>query len=317
MAVAQKTPVTIDGRALTFTNLEKVLFPHDGITKGDLIAYYRAMAPVMLPYLRGRPLTVERFPDGIAGETWWEKDKPRGLPAWVRTQEVVSSNERGKLEFVVVDDEATLAYVANLAAIVLHVWYSHAPTLETPDFLFIDLDPYECTLAMLARVALRFRDELASIGLGVLVKTSGGSGLHLIVPLEPRYDYDAVKVFSELLARRVNGLMPSETTLVRALARRPRGTVYLDYLQVAMGKTSVAPFSVRARDGAPVSMPLRWPEVEALGRSRARETSAAFGRWTMKNVPRLIAKDGDPWVAEGLRPQRLEAALKKARSLWE
>jgi bifunctional non-homologous end joining protein LigD len=317
MPVAQKTPVTIGGRALAFTNLDKVLWPRDGITKGDLIAYYRAMAPVMLQYLRGRPLTVERFPDGIDGETWWEKDKPRGLPDWVRTQHIASSNTRGKLEFIVVDDEATLAYVANLAAIVLHVWYSHAPTLETPDFLFVDLDPHECTLATLAQVALCFRDELEAIGLRSLVKTSGGTGLHLIVPLEARYDYDAVKVFSELLARRVNGLLPKETTLVRALARRPRGTVYLDYLQVGMGKTYVAPFSVRARDGAPVSMPLRWPEVEALGRKRARETSAAFGRWTMKNVPGLIAKGGDPWAAEGLRPQRLETALKNARSLWE
>jgi bifunctional non-homologous end joining protein LigD len=170
---------------------------------------------------------------------------------------------------------------------------------------------------MLARVALRFREELENIGLQALVKTTGGSGLHLVIPLEPRYDYDMAKNFAQLLAHRVNTVAPAETTLERALAKRPKGTVYLDFVQVGKGKTYVAPFSVRARDGAPVSMPLRWPEVEAMRRKRAPDTTREMARWTLATVPRLVAKNGDPWADGGWVPQRLEKALDRARSLWD
>lgn len=318
MPAGVKVPVEIGGRTVVLSNPEKVLWPRDGYTKGDLVAYYRTMAPYILPYLRRRPLTLERFPDGIDQASWWEKSKPRGVPAWVETVDVPSSFGRHEhVEFIVCDDEATLAYVANLAAIVLHVWYSHLPTLDTPDFVLIDLDPYECGIATLARVALRFREELQTIGLQPLVKTTGGSGLHLLVPLQARYDYDHAKSFGELIARRIHGLMPAETTLERTIARRPRGTVYLDYVQVGKGKTYVAPFSARARDGGPVSMPLGWRDIEAMRRKRAAGTAQEMLRWTIANVPKLVEKGGDPWSAEGWKPQRLEAALKNARSLWE
>ncbi|GAC1547066.1 MAG: hypothetical protein NVS2B17_31010 [Candidatus Velthaea sp.] len=208
-------------------------------------------------------------------------------------------------------------YVANLAAIVLHVWYSHIPTLDTPDFILIDLDPYECTLSTLARVALQFREELENIGLQPVVKTSGGSGLHVVIPLQPRYDYDTAKNFAELLARRIHGVLPGLTTLERTIAKRPKGVVYLDFVQVGRGKTYVAPFSVRARSGAPVSMPLAWSEVEAMRRKRAKDTGGEMARWTIANVPKLLDRGGDPWAAEGWKPQRLETPLKKARSLWE
>ncbi len=311
-----ESTIEIGGRGVVLSNPEKILFPRDAYAKRDLVGYYRTMAPHILPYLKDRPLTIERFPDGIDGPTWWEKEKPRGLPPWVRTVAVDASTRRDHIEFVVCDDEATLAYVANLGSIVLHVWYSHVPTLDTPDFILIDLDPYECGIATLARVALRFRAELADIGLHPLVKTTGGSGLHLVIPLEPRYDYEMAKNFAQLIAHRVNAVAPGDTTLERALAKRPKGRVYLDFVQVGKGKTFVAPFSVRARDGAPVSMPLRWPDVEAMRRKRAPETSAEMARWTIANVPRLVAKNGDPWAADGWVPQRLEAPLDKARALW-
>jgi bifunctional non-homologous end joining protein LigD len=311
-----ETTVAIGGRDVVLSNPDRPMFPRDGFTKGDLVAYYRSIAPAILPYLRDRPLTVERFPGGIDAASFWEKEKPRGIPTWVRTAAVDASHRRDHIDFIVCDDEATLAYVANLGAIVLHIWYSHVPTLDTPDFVLIDLDPYECGIATLARVALAFREELQSIGIHPLVKTTGGTGLHLVIPLEPRYDYEMAKGFAELLARRVHGVMPALTTLERTIAKRPTGTVYLDYVQVGKGKTYVAPFSVRARDGAPVSMPLRWPEVEAMRRKRAADTSREMARWTMANVAGLVAANGDPWAAEGWVPQRLESALSTARSLW-
>ncbi|HZO93960.1 MAG TPA: non-homologous end-joining DNA ligase [Candidatus Baltobacteraceae bacterium] len=312
--------VVVGERSVALTNQGKVLFPSDGYTKGDLVAYYRAVAPVILPYLRDNPLTMERFPDGIdVPRGIWEKQMPRYTPEWVHRVTIPpTTGEPRDVTYVVVDDEASLVWVANLAAITLHIWYSRVGSLDVPDVILFDLDPGErCPLARLARVALAFRDELRTIGLRPYVKTTGGMGLHVLVPLAPRYDYEVAKGVSELLARRVHTVLPYDTTLERAVARRPDDLVYLDWVQVGRGKTYVAPFTVRARPGAPVSMPLAWSEVEAMRRKRARETTAEMRRWTIANVPKLVAKGGDPWVAEGWKPQKLEGALAKARSLWE
>ncbi|GAC1581264.1 MAG: hypothetical protein NVS3B7_16300 [Candidatus Elarobacter sp.] len=314
------TAVEIGGRSVALTNQSKVLFPNDGYTKGDLVAYYRAVAPAILPYLRRNPLTMERFPDGIAvARGIWEKQMPRYTPEWVgRATIAPSTGEPRDVTYVVVDDEASLVWVANLAAITLHIWYSRVPTIDVPDVILFDLDPGErCPLARLARVALAFREELQNIGVRVYVKTTGGTGLHVVVPLEPHYDYEVAKGVSELVARRVHAVLPDDTTLERAVARRPDDVVYLDWVQVGKGKTYVAPFTVRARDGAPVSMPLGWREVEAMRRKRALETTAEMRRWTIANVPKLVAKSGDPWRNEGWKPQSLEGALGRARSLWE
>jgi len=311
---------TIGGRELKLTNQDKILFPGDGYTKGDLVRYYQAVAPMILPYLRGNPLTMERFPDGIGVPRGiWEKQMPRYTPEWVtRVTIQPSTGEPRNVTYVVVDDAASLAWVANLAAITLHIWYSHVPTIDVPDVILFDLDPGErCPLARLAKVALGFRDELAGIGIRAYVKTTGGMGLHVILPLEPHYDYEIAKGVSELVARRVHAVLPKDTTLERTISRRPEDLVYLDWVQVGKGKTYVAPFTVRARDGAPVSMPLAWREVEAMRRKRAPETTAEMRRWTIANVPKLVAKTGDPWRREGWKPQSLESALSKARSLWE
>ena len=317
MMAATKSKLEVGSHTLAVTNLDKVLFPQDGVTKGDLIAYYRTLAPYVLPYLKGRPLTLERFPDGIGKAGWWEKQIPRGLPDWVKTVTVTAEfGRKATVEFMLCEDEATLAYVANLAAITLHVWTSCVPKLENPDFLLIDLDRGEgCTLATLCGVALSFRDAVEEIGLKPLVKSTGGSGLHLIIPLEPRYDYDLVKGFSELLARRVNQQAPEHTTLERTVGKRPPGTVYLDYVQVGRGKTLVPPFAVRARDRAPVSMPLDWDEVEALRRKRVADPAREWAKWNLETVPAILRKGGDPWKGRW-RGQRLDSALKLARKRW-
>jgi bifunctional non-homologous end joining protein LigD len=229
-----------------------------------------------------------------------------------------STGEPREVTYVVCDDEATLVWVANLAAITLHIWYSRVQSLDTPDVILFDLDPGErCPLARLAKVALAFREELANVGLRAYVKTTGGMGLHVVLPLQPKYDYDLAKGVSELVARRIHSVLPKDTTLERSISKRPEDLVYLDWVQVGKGKTYVAPFTVRARDGAPVSMPLGWREVEAMRRKRAPETTREMRRWTIANVPGLVAKNGDPWRREGWKPQSLESALSRARSLWE
>ena len=316
MSPAKRSQLEIGARSIAVTNLDKVLWPNDAITKGDLIAYYRAVAPWLLPHVQNRPLTLERYPDGIAEPGFWEKHVPRGLPPWVPTVATASSERHDQIEFIVCNEEATLAYVANLAAVVLHVWYARTPTLDVPDFVLIDLDPGGgCTLATLARVALAARDELVAVGIEPLVKTTGGSGLHVVVPLAPRYDWEHAKGFAELIARRIHDVAPEFTTLERAIARRPAGTVYLDFVQVGKGKTYVAPFSVRARDGAPVSMPIAWSEVEAMRRKRAKTTAPEMTRWNVRNVPKLLAAHGDVWAGRWT-PYRLEPILAAARERW-
>ncbi len=318
MAARTSDVVEIDGRQLAISNRDKILWPHDGYTKGDLVAYYRAVAPYLLPHLARRPLTLQRYPDGIDASSFFEKHVPRGAPAWIPTVEVPSENgKHATVTFMLCDDEATLVYVANLASIVLHVWTSREPELDTPEYVFFDLDPFDgCTVATLAKTALALRDQLADVGLATLVKTSGGSGLHVIVPLAPHYGYDACKAFAEIAARTLHGRLPALTTLERTPAKRPPGTVYLDYVQVGKGKTLVAPYSVRARAGAPVSMPLGWDEVEALARKRGKDTEAEFGRFTMKNALPRLAERGDLWGEAARAEHELEPALAKARTAW-
>jgi bifunctional non-homologous end joining protein LigD len=314
---AVRTLVKVGDRELSLSNLDKVLWPEDGYTKGDLIRYYRDVADWIVPHLRGRPLTMERYPNGIGEQPFWEKNAPRGLPSWIETVAVPSEDGRRKtIDFIVCNDEPTLVYVANLASIVLHVWTSRVGSLDRPDFVLFDLDPYESSLATLARVAVRFRDIVASIGLEPLVKTTGGKGFHLVIPLVPRYTYDVAKAFAELIARRVHEELPHLTTLERTIVKRPKGTVYLDWVQVGEGKTMAAPFSVRPRPRAPVSWPLGWDEVEAMTRKRAPDTRPEMARWTIENVPDLLRKNGDLWGGRGWKEQRLEPALKKAKALW-
>ena len=314
-----KTTVAIDGHALNLSNLDKVLFPADGYTKGDLIAYYRSVAPWLVPHLEDRPLTLQRWPDGIEGPSFFEKQAPKFTPPWVKTVRADASygSSAKQIDYILCNDEATLVFCANLAAIVLHTWYSRAGSLDVPDYTLFDLDPYECTVKTLARVALEMRDALEEIGLHPLVKTSGGSGLHVVLPLKPRYNYDVVKTFGEVAAREVARRVPKLTTIERTIAKRPKGVVYLDYVQVGMGKTVVPPLCVRARDGAPVSTPLHWAEVEELASSRGRDPETIFARWNMKNTLGRLKKEGDLWAGKGWRETALEPALKKARTKWE
>ncbi|MDQ2679536.1 MAG: non-homologous end-joining DNA ligase [Candidatus Eremiobacteraeota bacterium] len=300
-----------------FTNLDKVLWPDDGFTKGDLIEYYRSVAKWLVPHLFDRPLTLQRYPDGIDGKSFFEKSKPRFAPEWVQTTTVSAYQNTGTIEYIVCNDEATLLWCANLAAIVLHIWTSRVNSLDSPDFVFFDLDPWEgCTLKTLAQVALAFRDGLEPIGLYPLVKTSGGSGLHVVVPLKAGYDYDTIKQFAEISARHVATVLPKATTLERSIARRPKDTVYLDYVQVGRGKTLVPPYGVRARAKAPVSMPLSWTEIELLARSRTKDPADALSRWNIKNAHARLMLEGDLWAGKHWREAKIEPALKKARSLW-
>lgn len=315
---SKRTDMKVGRQTLSVSNLDKVLFPRDGITKGDLIAYYREVAPVLLPHLRDNPLTLQRYPDGIDGPSFFEKHIPRGLPEWVDRAEITSpEGHREKTIYMVCNDEPTLVWVANMAAIVLHVWTSRAATIEEPEFVFFDLDPGEkCTLKTLASSAIAMRDLLGEIGITTLVKTSGGYGLHIAVPLARGYTYDAAKMFAEAVASQMHGRHPELVTLERSLKKRDQSLVYLDFQQVGRGKTIVCAYSVRARDRAPVSTPLDWSEVEAFARKRTASPLEAFAAFNMRTTPKRVAKDGDLWSGKAWQKQKLEPAIAKAREMW-
>ncbi len=314
----KRAEVSVEKRTLSLSNLDKVLWPNDGYTKRDLIDYYYRVREAIVPYLKDRPLTLERFPNGVAAGSFFEKNIPQGMPRWVHR--VTLSNpggRRAKITYVVCDDAPTLVYLANLAAIVLHIWTSRVGSLDEPDFVLFDLDPGEtCTLKTLATVTLEIRDALTETGLAPLVKTTGGMGLHVVVPLARGHSYEQAKLFAELVARRTAQACGDLVTLERMIAKRRQSAVYIDYVQVGHGKTLVSPFSVRARDGAPVSWPLDWSEVEAFKRSRAPVPADVFAKYTIRTVPKALEREGDRWSGRSWKEARLAAVLERARKLW-
>lgn len=243
-----------------FTNRDKLFWPGDGYTKGDLIDYYRAISPWILPYLRDRPVVLTRYPDGIDGKSFFQKNAPDFAPDWIRTVTIHSEGSQRDIDYFVCNDEDTLLYLANLATIPLHVWSSRLADLEHPDWTIVDLDPKDAPFEHVLRIARALRKLCDGLGLPSYVKTSGSSGLHVLVPLGGQLDYRGSRTLAEILARLVVEQCDDIATVARSLSDR-EGKVYVDYGQNGWGKLLVAPFCVRPQARAPVSTPLRWSEV--------------------------------------------------------
>ncbi len=245
---------------LVLSNLDKVFWPEDGYTKGDLLEYHRRIAPWMLPYLEDRPLVMTRYPDGIEGKSFFQKDAPPHAPEWIRTVELWSEGSERTLSYFVADGLEALLYVVNLGTIPIHVWSSCVRALERPDWCILDLDPKEAPFEHVVEVALRVRAVCEEIGLPCYAKTSGSSGIHVLIPLGGRLDHEQSRTLAQLLGRVVVTEVPKLATLIRNPARRG-GKVYVDTVQNGQGRLIAAPFTVRPLPGAPVSTPLAWDEV--------------------------------------------------------
>jgi bifunctional non-homologous end joining protein LigD len=252
---------TGEERTFAVTNTDKVFWPDEGYTKGDLLEYYRAISPWMLPYLVDRPLVLTRFPDGIAGKSFYQQDAPGFVPQWIRTQRMYSEQAQKEISYFVGEDEAALLYLVNLGTIPIHVWASRTSQIDRPDWCVLDLDPKGAPFSDVVRTAQTAHQLCDDIGLPNYIKTSGSSGLHVLIPLGCQCRHDEARSLGELLARLIVGEIPEITTLARQISRR-EGKVYVDYLQNGSGRLIVAPFSARPLPGAPVSMPLRWSEVK-------------------------------------------------------
>ena len=272
------------GRRVEVTNPDKVFFPAEGITKGEVVAYYREIAPFMLPFLRDRPIVLTRYPDGILGKSFFQKDAPEWRPDWMRTLRIRNGEEGRDLDHFLVDDADGLAWIANLGTIPIHVFASRAGSLERPDWCIVDLDPKEAPFEHVVRIARALHELCDEIGLPSYPKTTGQRGLHVLVPLGGQLTHAQSRSLAELLARAVEAELPDVSTTARAVGTRG-GRVYLDFLQNGLGKTIAAPYTVRPQPGAPVSVPLRWSEVDA------RLDPARF---TLRNVPARARKGPDP-----------------------
>jgi bifunctional non-homologous end joining protein LigD len=288
--------LTIDERRLKLTNLDKVFYPADGYRKRDLLNYYDAVAPLMVPHLKDRPLSLKRYPDGIEGEFFFQKEVSGSFPQWLR-MEVADG-----IRHVIGEDRATLLFLVNLGCIDHNPWMSRMGSLEHPDYLLVDLDPQECGYEKIVEAALLVRRKLDQAGLESYPKTTGGDGMHIFVPLEPSYSYAQVRGFAELLAAMAAQERPDLFTTARAVSKREAGRVYFDWAQIAQGKTISAVYSARAYAGAPVATPLRWPEVTPRLQP---------GQFTMANALARFDRVGDLFEGVLRRPQRLEQALER------
>ncbi len=272
-------------KKVPFSNLDKVFWPEERYTKGDLIGYYREIAPWLLPYLKGRPIVMTRYPDGISGKSFFQKDAPSFAPAWVRTERIWSEHAAREIDYFVCDDLESLLYVVNLGSIPLHIWSSRIQRLEKPDWCILDLDPKKAPFSHVVNVARAIHSLCEEIELPSFVKTSGATGLHILLPLGGQCTYAESRSLGEILAKVIEQEQPDVATTARAIGARG-GRVYLDYLQNGHGRTIAGPFSARPLPGAPVSTPLDWSEVN--GRLDPR-------RFTIRTLPaRMRRRKEDP-----------------------
>ncbi|WP_288375400.1 DNA ligase D [Chryseobacterium culicis] len=255
--------VTLDKHLVKLTNLDKIYFPKDEVTKGDVIDYYQSVARYILPYLKNRPLSLNRFPNGIEEQSFYQKDAGDHIPDWIKTTEVYSESNDKNIDYIYCNDKATLAYLNNLGCIDLNPWNSSLPDLEHPDYLVLDLDPSsKNTFDHVIETALQVNEVLKAIKIKGYCKTSGSTGIHIYIPMGAQYDFDQVKDFAHILMKQVNEKLPEITTLERSLQKRDNKKIYLDYLQNRTGQTLASAYSLRPKQGASVSMPLEWDELK-------------------------------------------------------
>ncbi len=252
----------VEGIGVELSNLDKILWPDLNLTKADIISYYIKVSPYLLPHLQDRPVVLTRYPDGIKGKAFYQKNIPESAPEWVTTFPIYSSHSRRRIDYCVVDKLPTLVWLANLAAVEIHPFLSRIISLNYPDFAVFDLDPMEqSTWEDVCHAALVLKEALDYFQIKGYPKTSGSTGIQVYVPLKNKYSYKEARLFTLLIARAVHTVIPEITTLERRVEER-QGKLYLDCFQNSPGKTLASVYSLRPRPGAPVSAPVTWEEIE-------------------------------------------------------
>jgi bifunctional non-homologous end joining protein LigD len=285
------------------SNLDKLFWPNQGYTKGDLIEYFDAVSPFLLPELRNRPLTVIRYPDGVEGPRFFQKNTPSYAPSWVKTATFHAGSAGRDVSYTLCNSKRTLLWLANQATIELHPWLSRVDHIERPDVLVFDLDPPEGGFDVAVEVAFVMREVLDGFGLTAVAKTSGSKGIHLCIPIQRRYDYRTVRAAAQFLAGRVEERIPDVTTTAFRKAERA-GRLFLDNGRNAPGAHVVAVYSPRARETASVSFPVPWDDLKSI----------APQDFTIANVPEILSREGDRWK-QLMPPAQVLSRLLRAAGL--
>lgn len=274
----------VEGERVSLTSLDRVYWPSEKLTKFDLLCYYLRISSFIMPFLKDRPAILQRYPRGIKAPMFFQQDTSTA-PSYIKTVRLVNQEGR-EVNYSVYTTLASLLHFVNLGTIEQHPWHSTLKHLDKPDYLMLDLDPKQAPWKNVLEVALVCKEIFDELGLPAFPKTSGSSGIHVYLPLQPKYDYRRVATISEGLAAEVARRAPKIATIQRSLAKRQKQQVYVDALQNARGKTIAAAFSARAKDGATVSMPLTWKQIEK---------GVKISDFTIENLPGLGKKQGDSW----------------------
>ena len=287
---------------LHLTNQNKIYFPGDSISKGDILNYYNEVSTLIVPYLKDRPETMNRFPNGINGASFYQKDMDlEKIPSWLKTEKIYSESNDKYIDYLLCNDKATLLYMANLGCIEFNPWNSTIKKMDKPDWAVIDLDPAKNDFKEVVKTALTVKKIMDELETECYCKTSGATGLHIYIPLGNQYRYDTVKLFSELIANKVVERLPEIASITRPIGNRGN-KIYIDFLQNRQGQTLASAYSVRPRPGATVSTPLEWGEVN-------EKLSPA--KFTIKNVLKRFDKKVDLWKPVLGKGANLELILKK------
>ncbi len=287
----------VDGHELELSSLGKVLFPEDGITKGEVIEYYRRIARVMLPHVKDHPVTMQRFTDGVGAKGFYHKEMPEYFPDWIASAKVEVLESGEIQDQVLANDAATLVYLANQYTITLHIWLSRGDNLYYPDRMIFDLDP-PTEFEVARSTAFLVRELLEEVGLEPFVMTTGSRGLHVVTPLDRSAHFDETRDFAKDLAQLLADRHPDTLTTEMRKAER-EGRLFLDYVRNGYGATAVAPYSLRPRPGAPVATPLAWDELQ--------DPDLRSNTYNLRNIWDRLDKVGDPW----------QGMMRNARSLKE
>jgi bifunctional non-homologous end joining protein LigD len=294
---------TISGKKLTFSNLDKIYWPEEGYTKGDVIDYYNTIYPHIIKYMKDRPESLYRTPNGIAESGFFQKDAGLSAPEWVKYEKLYSESAGKNVHYIICNDKPTLLYLANLGCIEMNPWNSRLKNLDKPDYFVMDLDPSENnTFGQVVETALVIKEILDRAGAASFPKTSGASGLHIYVPLGAKYTYEQAKEFAHLIAQLAQAELPDFTSLERSLSKRGKDNIYIDYLQNRRGQTLSCAYSLRPKPHATVSTPLEWKEVK-----RGLHPTD----FTFKNIMKRIEKKGDLFAGVLLKGIDMMKCIKK------
>jgi bifunctional non-homologous end joining protein LigD len=296
--------VELEGKKLSLTHLNKLYFKRPNLRKRDVLLYYLRIAPNILPFLKDRPMVLKRYPNGIDGEFFFQKEAPKSRPEWVQTVDIFSKERGAQIPYLLANDLATLLYMTNLGCIDHNPWSSRFDDPEHPDYLFFDLDPTDgATFSDVLRVARAAHDQLEALKIHSFLKTSGASGFHIYVPIERIYTYEEVRLFAGGVGQRVQAELPEIVTFERAVSKRRQGTVLVDAVQNAKGKPLAAPYSLRPFAGAPVSTPVTAAEILR---------KILPGDMNISTIFKRLSNRGDLWKGFWTSRQTLEKAVERA-----